>query len=456
MDYQIFLKILRGGEIIHLAGIGGISMRALARCLQARGAAVQGSDRDDSPVTQALRQDGIPVAVGHEAENLGDARLVIRTAAINDQNPEIAAARAAGIPVCERAEAWGFLMRDYGAAVCIAGTHGKTSTTSMAAMVALEAGLDPTIMVGGELSAIGGPLRLGEGELFIAEADEYRNSFLHFLPTVGVILNIDRDHVDFFGNVEDTIASFRTYAGRTVEGGVLVINADDPKITQAVDGLGKPAITFGLSGSADVWPQNPAQEGGFYRCTVMVHDAPYADIALKVPGKHNLMNALAVAAVAWHLNIPGPVFARGIAGYTGVGRRFEFKKAWRDARLFDDYAHHPAEIRATLETARAMAAGRVICVFQPHTYSRTAGLMDDFAEALSLCDVPVICPIFAAREQPMEGVSAETLAQKTAGGRYADSLEAAARMVESVVKPGDLILTMGAGDVWKIGDMLSL
>ena len=454
MDYQIFLKILRGGERIHLAGIGGISMRALARCLQARGAAVQGSDRDESPVTQALREAGIPVAIGHAAENLGDARLVIRTAAIGDQNPEIADARARGIPVCERAEAWGFLMRDYGAAVCIAGTHGKTSTTSMASMVAMEAGLDPTIMVGGELSAIGGPLRLGEGELFIAEADEYRNSFLHFSPTVAVILNIDRDHVDFFGNVKDTIASFRTYAGRTVEGGVLVLNRDDPKIAQAVAGIDKPIITFGMDDSADVWPMGIRHDGGFYSCTVMAGGAAYADIALKVPGRHNLMNALAVAAVAWHLGLRGEVFARGVASYTGVGRRFEFKKKWREAELFDDYAHHPAEIRATLETARDMTEGRVICVFQPHTYSRTAGLMDDFAEALSLCDVPVICPIFAAREQPMSGVSAETLAQKTEGGVYAESLEAAARTVERVARPRDLILTMGAGDVWKVGDML--
>ena len=449
-----FNEILRSDAPIHLIGIGGVSMRALAKMLKNMGANVRGSDRDSSIYTLQLDEQGIPVAIGHRPDNVRDAGLIIRTAAIHDDNPEIAAARAAGIPVISRAEAWGFIMAHYSKVVCISGTHGKTSTTAMIATFTQSAQLDPTVMVGGDLPSIGGTLRIGEGDLFVAEACEYQNSFLSFRPTVSVILNIDRDHLDFFKDTDDIIASFRSFAQLTPENGVVIINGDDNNCRRAVEGLDRKVLTFGFSESCNVRAINTELQDGLFCCDV-VHDGNlYCRMKLRVPGQHNLLNALAAAAVAIHLGVPSDDFAKGIGEYNGVGRRFEFKKNWREAKVYDDYSHHPTEITAALKAALDLKPNRVICVFQPHTYSRTVSLLDDFAGALAYADNIILCPIFAARETNTYGVSSQDLADRIPGAVVANDLRHAAQLLEELVQPGDLIFTMGAGDVNRITQYL--
>ena len=449
-----FNEILRSDAPIHLIGIGGVSMRALAKMLKNMGANVRGSDRDSSIYTLQLDEQGIPVAIGHRPDNVRDAGLIIRTAAIHDDNPEIAAARTAGIPVISRAQAWGFIMAHYSKVVCISGTHGKTSTTAMIATFTQSAQLDPTVMVGGDLPSIGGTLRIGEGDLFVAEACEYQNSFLSFRPTVSVILNIDRDHLDFFKDTDDIIASFRSFAQLTPENGVVIINGDDNNCRRAVEGLDRKILTFGFSESCNVRAINTELQDGLFCCDV-VHDGNlYCRMKLRVPGQHNLLNALASAAVAIHLGVPSDDFAKGIGTYNGVGRRFEFKKNWREAKVYDDYSHHPTEITAALKAALDLKPNRVICVFQPHTYSRTVSLLDDFAGALAYADNIILCPIFAARETNTYGVSSQDLADRIPGAVVANDLRHAAQLLEELVQPGDLIFTMGAGDVNRIAQYL--
>ncbi len=454
MTYEQFDRVLHIGLPIHLSGIGGISMRALAEMLVHLGANVRGSDREDSAAVRHLQETGIPVYIGHSPENTAGAALVIRTAAIPDSNPEIASALQAGIPVISRAEAWGLIMSRYPHAVCVAGTHGKTSTTSMIATFAMETGLDPTIMVGGELAAIGGTLRIGNSDLFVAESCEYQNSFLQFAPTIGVILNVEMDHPDFFVDLEDVIQSFRRFAELVPSEGILVVNGDDENCLQTVQGLDRRVLRFGLGEQCNVRAVNTALQHGLYRFDVEYEGLYYCTVQLRVPGKHNLYNALAAAAVAAYLGVPGEAFARGIEAYTGVGRRFEFKRTWRGAAVYDDYAHHPSEITASLQAAKEVAEGRVVCVFQPHTYSRTSALMPEFAQALCHADKCVLCPIYAARETDTLGVSSAQLAALIPGAEAADSLEDAAKRLQRIVQPGDLVFTMGAGDVVKIAGML--
>ena len=449
-----FNEILRSGNPIHLIGIGGVSMRALAKMLKNMGATVRGSDRDSSIYTLQLDEQGIPVAIGHRPDNVRDAGLIIRTAAIHDDNPEVAAARAAGIPVISRAEAWGFIMSHYSKVVCVSGTHGKTTTTAMIATFTQSAKLDPTVMVGGDLPSIGGTLRIGEGDLFVAEACEYQNSFLSFRPTVSVILNIDRDHLDFFKDTDDIIASFRNFAQLTPENGVVIINGDDNNCLRAVEGLDRKVMTFGFTENCSVRGINMMLQDGFFCCDVIYEGSLYCRMKLRVPGQHNLLNALASAAVAIHLGVPSDDFAKGIGEYHGVGRRFEFKKNWRGATVYDDYSHHPTEITAALKAALDLKPNRVICVFQPHTYSRTVSLLDEFAGALAYADNIILCPIFAARETNTYGVSSQDLADRIPGAVVANDLRHAAQLLEEVVQPGDLIFTMGAGDVNRIAQYL--
>lgn len=446
--------IIHNGQPIHLVGIGGVSMRALARMLRHAGANVRGSDRDSSLYTVQLDELGIPVAIGHRPDNIRGAALIIRTAAVHDDNPEIAAALAAGIPVLSRAEAWGLLMEHYSQVVCVAGTHGKTTTTGMIATFAQSCQLDPTVMVGGDLPSIGGTLRIGNSGLFVAEACEYQNSFLSFHPTTAVLLNIDRDHLDFFKDLEDIITSFRRFAELTPEDGLVILNGDDENCRRAAAGLERHTLTFGFSEGCDVRALLPRMENGHSVCDVVVHGDLYCRLRLAVPGKHNVLNALAAAAVAIQLGVPSEDFAAGMAEYRGVGRRFEFKREWRGARIYDDYAHHPSEIAAALSAARTLEPRRVVCVFQPHTYSRTAALLEEFAQALSLADQVIVCPIFAARETDTLGVSARSLAEKIPGAQTADDLRDAANRLAGLVQPGDLIFTMGAGDVFRLAHLL--
>lgn len=446
-------ELISAQKPIHLSGIGGVSMRALAELLLNMGACVQGSDRERSSFTDRLEQMGARIYIGQREENVAGAAAVIRTAAVLDQNPEIVAARRQGLPVVERGQAWGLLMRRYRSAVCIAGTHGKTSTTSMVATFAQSAGLDPTVMVGGELSSIGGgTLRIGGQDLFIAEACEYKNSYHSFCPTAAVILNIDRDHLDFFHDMDDIVASFRHFASLVPVDGVVIANRDDPNTLRAIDGLDRHILTFGVQPGADIYPQNIVCEKGFYRFDVIVHGRLWCHVRLSVPGEHNLLNALAAAACAVHLHIPPQAFADGIAAYRGVGRRFESRGEYHGALLFDDYAHHPSEIEATLKAARAMQPRRVICVFQPHTYSRTISLRDEFARALSHADLCVITDIYASREVNTSGINGHYLADLIPDSVCVAGFDEARRFIADNARDGDIIFTMGAGDVCRIWD----
>lgn len=452
MTVTDFESIILHKKPVFLSGIGGVSMRAMADLLLSMGADVRGSDRDASPYTERFQARGISVFIGQKAENLqGDEAVLIRSAAVLDSNPEIQAARAHGIPVIERGQAWGLLMQRYQNVVCISGTHGKTSTTSMTATFAMSAGLDPTVMVGGELSSIGGSLRIGSHNLFVAEACEYKNSYHSFAPSIAVILNIDRDHLDFFSDTDDIIASFRHFASLVPqEGGVVIANGDDANTRRAIAGLERRVVTFGKGESCDVRPENIKYQNGFYSFDIVARGAPYCRVNLSVPGEHNLLNALACAAVALELRVPPAAFSAGIASYCGVGRRFESKGLYRGALLFDDYAHHPSEIEATLRTARSMKPSRVICIFQPHTYSRTISLRDEFARALALSDICVLTDIYASREVNTTGINSHYLADLIPGSVCVNSFDEARAYVRQNAAPGDLIFTMGAGDVWKI------
>ena len=416
---------LHSGVRVHMAGIGGVSMCALAEVLKGMGLSVQGSDMTDSDTVKHLRSVGIPVAVGHSAENLQNCDLVIRTAAIHDSNPEIAGAVARGIPVYERAQGWGAIMQAYRNALCISGTHGKTTTTSMATHIFMAAQKDPTVMIGGTLPLLGKGYRVGKGDTIILESCEYCNSFLNFFPTVAVILNVAADHLDFFKDLADIEHSFR------------------------------PVRWFSVKDhSAGVYADNVAFFDGFPCFDVVADGKSYAHVELHVPGKHNISNALAAAAAAYVLGIDGKAVEEGLASFGGAERRFQYKGAFNGARVYDDYAHHPDELHALLDMARSLPHKRLICAFQPHTYTRTKALFDDFVRELRTVDVAVLAEIYAARETNDVGVSSRDLCAQIPGSVYCATLKETAETLRKLARPGDMILTVGAGDIYRVGDML--
>ncbi|MBQ0038391.1 MAG: UDP-N-acetylmuramate--L-alanine ligase [Clostridiales bacterium] len=452
MDIQTFM---RPGARVHLAGIGGVSMCPLAEVLAGMGLVVQGSDMTESDTVRHLRDQGIEVAIGHSAENLKDCDLVIRTAAIHDSNPEIAGAIARGIPVYERAQAWGAIMQQYPNAVCISGTHGKTTTTSMATHIFMAADADPTVMIGGTLPLLHSGYRVGKGETIILESCEYCNSFLNFFPTVAVILNVEEDHLDFFKDLADIEHSFHAFADLVPQRGYVIANADDTGAREAVKGLAHPVFTFGVTDqTADCVAQNVSFHDGCPAFDVVIHGEFYCHIELKVAGKHNVLNALAAASAAYVLGISGGAVTRGLATFYGAGRRFEHKGSFHGAEVYDDYAHHPGELHALLTTARTMPYERVICAFQPHTYTRTKALFDEFVQELKLPDVTILAEIYAAREKNDIGISSQDLAAQIPGAIYCSSLDKVADTLAQVIRPGDLVLTVGAGDIFRAGEKL--
>ena len=441
------------GRRAHLIGIGGVSMAPLAEVLHGAGMAITGSDMRESPAVEHLRSLGIPIHIGHRAENLGGAELVIRTAAAHDDNPEVAAAHAAGVPVFERAQAWGAIMRGYKHALCISGTHGKTTTTSMCTHIIMAAEMDPTVMIGGTLPLLGSGYRVGHGDTIILESCEYCNSFLSFFPTVAVILNIEADHLDFFKDLEDVEKSFRAFADLVPEGGRIIANRDDENTMRTLAGEERPVTTFGLA-EGDVHAAGLTWEKGLPAFDVIYRGEVYAHVSLSVPGLHNVKNALAAAASAIALGVPGEAVSKGLAQFRGAGRRFEHKGTYNGAQVYDDYAHHPGELKALLDTARTLGYDRVICAFQPHTYTRTAALFDDFVEVLQKPDVTLLAEIFAARETNDIGISSRDLAEKIPGARYCATLPQVTAALRELARPGDLILTVGAGDIYTAGEAL--
>ena len=451
-----FHKYIQPGKRVHLAGIGGVSMCALAEVLQGMGVTVQGSDMSDSATVQHLRSVGIPVAVGHSAENLKNCDAVIRTAAIHDNNPEIAGAVARGIPVYERAQAWGAIMQGYRNALCVSGTHGKTTTTSMAAHIFMAAQADPTVMIGGTLPLLHSGYRVGKGDTIILESCEYCNSFLNFFPTVAVILNVHADHLDFFKDLADIEHSFHDFAALVPQRGYIIANADDEGAREAVKGLSHPVFTFSVKDrGADCYADNVSFFDGYGDFDVVINGVTYAHVSLHVPGAHNISNALAAASAAYVLGIPGEAVTAGLASFTGAGRRFEHKGTFHGAEVYDDYAHHPDEVAATISAVRnAMPGRRLVLAFQPHTYSRTSALFDDFVRELSRADVLVLAEIYAARERNTIGISSADVAEKIPGAVFCETLPEVTEYLRQNVREGDVVLTMGAGDIFRAGEAL--
>ena len=453
MQAKIVKKLkacLQPGKHIHLVGIGGVSMRPLAIVLRDRGMEISGSDMNASVSTEELQERGITVYIGHKAENIKGACCVIRTAAAHNDNPELAAARAAGIPVFERAQAWGVLMQEYQNAICIAGTHGKTTTTSMVTHIFMEARKDPTVMLGGYLPLLHAGHRVGSGDTIIAESCEYCNSFHNFSPTLAVINNIEEDHLDFFKDLDEIKASFRHFAELVPAGGCVIANGDDANTMEALEGL--PLLRFGLGQENDVHPEEVSED--WRSCTVICGGKPYCRLSLAVYGKFNLINALGACAVAWHMGIDGETAARALAEFRGAGRRLEYKGRCNGAEVYDDYAHHPHEVRALLEAVRTMGYERVILAFQPHTYSRTKALFHEFVEELQKPDLLVLAEIYAARERNVLNIHSSDLAAEIPGAVCFDTLPEVSDYLRAIARPGDIILTVGAGDIYKAGEAI--
>ena len=445
---------LTSGTRAHLVGIGGVSMAPLAEVLHGAGLTITGSDMRESGTVEHLRSLGIPVSIGQSAENLGDAQLVIRTAAAHDDNPEISGARARGIPVFERAQAWGAIMRQYKNALCVSGTHGKTTTTSMCTHIIMAAGLDPTVMIGGTLPLLGAGHRVGHGDTIILESCEYCNSFLSFFPTIAVILNVDADHLDFFKDLQDVEKSFRAFADLVPRNtGLIVANADDANTMTTLRGEERPILTFGLA-EGDVHAAGLTYESGLPSFDIIHEGKPFAHVTLQVPGEHNVRNALAAAASCISLGVEASAVEKGLAAFRGAGRRFEKKGSCNGADIYDDYAHHPSEVKALLDMAMTLGYKRVICAFQPHTYSRTKALFHEFTEVLTRPDMTLLAEIYAAREDNTLGISAKDLCQHIPGSEYFPTLKALTARLKELAQPGDLILTVGAGDIYTVGEML--
>ena len=437
----------------HLVGIGGVSMAPLAEVLHGMGMVITGSDMHESATVEHLRSLGIQVAIGHRAENLNGARLVIRTAAAHNDNPEISGAHARGIPVFERAQAWGAIMRGYKNALYISGTHGKTTTTSMCTHIAMAAQADPTVMIGGTLPLLGAGHRVGRGDTIILESCEYCDSFLSFFPTVAVILDIEADHLDFFKDLADVEHSFRTFADLVPEDGVIVANRDDENTMHTLEGETRPMVTFGLE-QGDVHAANLTWNRGLPTFDIIWKGQPFAHVSLRVPGVHNVKNALAAAASAIVLGMPAKAVEDGLSAFRGAAHRFEHKGSYHGAEVYDDYAHHPGELKALFAAARSLGYDRIICAFQPHTYSRTKALFDDFVQVLQEPDVTLLAEIFAAREDNTIGISSRDLAERIPGSRYFATLPEVTDALAQLARPGDLILTVGAGDIYTAGEAL--
>jgi UDP-N-acetylmuramate--alanine ligase len=452
--------MFRNVKRIHFIGIGGIGMSGIAEVLCNLGFSVSGSDSNKSKNTDRLETlFGIEIAEGHRAENVGSAQVVVYSSAVKEDNPEIVYAKYNGIPVIPRAEMLAELMSLKPYAVAVSGTHGKTSTTSMIATVLGHAGFDPTTVVGGVVDTLGSNARLGASDWFVTEADESDRSFLMLFPTVAVVTNIDKEHMESYKGMDDVIQCFTDFVNKVPFYGSAVICLDDPNVQLIIPKIKRRRITYGLSAQADVSATELRFNESFGSSfTVMRAGEPLGEINLPVPGQHNVLNALAATAVALELEIPFEHIAEAFAVFKNANRRFQFKGESRGITVVDDYGHHPTEIVATLSAAKRAARNRrSVVIFQPHRYSRTKELMDDFVVAFNNADVLYILDIYAASEEPIEGITAEVLSQniKRFGHKnvqYIGSLEDAAAKVVAGLEPGDLVITLGAGSITRLSD----
>lgn len=430
-------------------------MAPLAEVLHGEGIVISGSDMQKSEKVAELESRGIHVNIGHRAENITpEIDFIVRTAAVRDDNPEIRAAHELGIPVFERTQAWGTIMKAYRTALCISGTHGKTTTTSMCTHILMAAEKDPTVMIGGTLPLLQAGHRVGAGDTIVLESCEYYDSFLSFFPTIAVILDVEADHLDYFKDLEAVKASFRKFAELVPADGWVIANADDENTMDALSGLDRQVMTFGLGEDADVRAVNIVTSGAQTEFDVVHRGRLFAHLELRVPGLHNVKNALAATAAAIVIGISPTAVKYGLAGFSGANRRFEFKGKYNGADVYDDYAHHPGELKALLDAVEPLGYKRTIVVFQPHTYTRTQALFADFVEQLKRPDLTYLAEIYAAREKNTLGISSEDLAKQIPNSMFFPSFEELEKALTWTVMPGDLVLTVGAGDVYKIGEDL--
>ena len=444
----------------HLIGIGGSGMSAIAQILRDRGETVSGSDRQESETTRRLSASGIGVHIGHDGGNINGADVVVYSAAIPPDNPEIQAARERGIPVLERPAMLGEIMKPYRHRVAVSGTHGKTTTTSMLNCILEEAALDATALIGGDLKTLGGNAKLGRGSIIITEACEAFESFLHLHPSIAVITNIDADHLDYYGTIEDIQESFKQFLTQVDPDGCVIACSDDPRVRTVAEGCGRRVVWFGLSGSPDVGADDVDISNPEPTFTLVRNGSELGQVSLGVPGKQNIVDALAAAAAAFELGAGFDDISAALRGFRGASRRFEIMYDNHGVMVVDDYAHHPVEIKATLASARAAYEKRLIAVFQPHLYSRTRIFLNDFADALSIADQVMVAPIYASRERPQEGVSAEAIVKRMeefgfANAAYAPDKDLIARDLASRIGEGDMVIVLGAGDIRTVSEELA-
>ncbi len=441
---------------IHMVGIGGISMSALAHMLRFFGYRVSGSDRSETDITKRLNSADIETYKGHCADNVHDPDLVCYTAAISPDNPELVKARSLGIPTMERAELLGQLMKDYKFPIAIAGTHGKTTTTSMLSLVLLEAGLDPSIMIGGELPQIGGNYKIGGKDYLVFEACEYVESFLHFNPYLSVITNVEEDHLDYFHDILHIISAFERFARLNSPLGCIIVCSDDKNTQTVVQNVDRRIVKYGtISKNNEFYVKNMhINESNKTEVQVYAYGKYVTNLELSVHGTHNVLNALGAFAAAWELGVQPDAIKRGLESFGGTKRRFEELGEVNGIKVVDDYAHHPTEIQSTLHTAKQLTSGDVWCIFQPHTYSRTKAFLTKFAEALSLADKVILTDIYPAREVFDGTIHSRDLENLIEKSKYIGEFDAVEKYILDNAKTGDLVITMGAGDIFKVGQNL--
>lgn len=443
---------------VHFVGIGGVGMSGIAEILLALGFGVSGSDLQESGAVQRLRELGAKVWIGHNAAHLEKADVVVFSSAIRNDNPEIVAARERRIPVIPRAEMLAELMRMQ-TSIAVAGMHGKTTTTSMIASVLSQGGLDPTVVIGGKLDSLGSGAKLGHGNLLVAEADESDKSFLKLHPTVGIVTNLDLEHMDCYSCMDDIRAAFLEFIDRIPFYGYAILCLDDPEVQNIIPSISKRIITYGLSSQAAIRAVKPRFEGGFSIFSVYREDQLLGEIKLPIPGAHNIVNSLAAVSVADIFDIPFKTTKKALESFPGVQRRFTLRGREAGITVIDDYGHHPNEIRAVLEAARQIAEKRIAVLFQPHRYSRTKALFDQFLTAFHDTDLLFVMDIYAASEKPIEGVSAEALCSgvRLRGHKramYTPDRAEIPDLIADALQTGDMLITLGAGDVTKMGPLI--
>ncbi|HEY0003699.1 MAG TPA: UDP-N-acetylmuramate--L-alanine ligase [Pyrinomonadaceae bacterium] len=446
---------------IHFVGIGGIGMSGIAEVLANLGFRVSGSDMKHSSVTDRLKTLGVEFFESHDAKHVGDAHVVVRSTAVRDDNPEIQEARRRSIPVIPRAEMLAELMRLRPHSVAVAGSHGKTTTTSMVASVLGHGGLDPTVVVGGVVKAFGSNARLGKSDLMVVEADESDRSFLMLSPTIAVVTNIDREHMDYYNDMDDVQKCFADFVNKVPFYGASVLCLDDPHVQAVIPRVLRRRLTYGLSAQADVSAHAIRFDQSFGSSfTVWQGTQPIGEVALRVPGMHNVYNSLAAIAVGLELKVPFEQIAEALGHFTNADRRFQFKGEEAGVLVVDDYGHHPTEIKATLAAAKIGSAGRrIVVLFQPHRYSRTKDQLEEFARSFNNADVLLVTDIYAASEDPIEGITSEALTDAIQRyghkeAHYIGPLESAAQTLLDYLREGDLMITLGAGSINRVADQL--